>query len=124
MSREKIQMHNFILLWEPSDAAYSKQLEIGNLFINSLGIDENIAHEISSITSLTKDSPKSMTDAEKSLKEQEDSEIIYSALQMIKENEGTPHIIYAGDYYHREFDNVLNSIIVKNMEKFSVKKIW
>ena len=124
MSREKIKMHNFIVLSEPSDDACNKQLEIGNLFINSLGIDENIAHEISNIRSLSKDSSKSMTDVEKSLKEQTDSGIIYSALQMIDENDGTPHIIYAGDYYHREFDNVLNSIIVENMQKFSIKKVW
>ena len=117
-------MHNFIVLSEPSDDACNKQLEIGNLFINSLGIDENIAHEISNIRSLSKDSSKSMTDVEKSLKEQTDSGIIYSALQMIDENDGTPHIIYAGDYYHREFDNVLNSIIVENMQKFSIKKVW
>ena len=117
-------MHNFILLWEPSDAAYSKQLEIGNLFINSLGIDENIAHEISNISSLSKDLSKSMTDAEQKLKEQTDSETIFSALQMINENEGIPHIIYAGDYYHRAFDNVLKSIVVKNMKKFSMKKVW
>ena len=117
-------MHNFILLWEPSDAAYSKQLEIGNLFINSLGIDENIAHEISNISSLSKDLSKSMTDAEQKLKEQTDSETIFSALQMINENEGIPHIIYAGDYYHRAFDNVLKSIVVKNMKKISMKKVW
>ena len=117
-------MHNFILLWEPSDAAYSKQLEIGNLFINSLGIDENIAHEISNISSLSKDLSKSMTDAEQKLKEQTDSETIFSALQTINENEGIPHIIYAGDYYHRAFDNVLKSIVVKNMKKISMKKVW
>ena len=117
-------MHHFIILLEPSEAAYSMQLKIGNLFINSLGIDENNAHEISSISSLSKDSPKSMTDAEKSLKERKDAEIIYSALQMITESEGIPHIIYAGDYYHRASDNVLKSIIVENMQKLSVKKVW
>ena len=117
-------MHHFIILWEPSEAAYSKQLKIGDLFINSLGIDENNAHEIFNISSLSKDSPKTMSDAEKSLKEQKDAEIIYSALQMITESEGIPHIIYAGDYYHRASDNVLKSIIVENMQKFSVKKVW
>ena len=117
-------MHNFILLWEPSDDAYSKQLEIANLFMNSLAVDENIAHEISNINYVSKDSSKSMTDVEKSLKEQTDSEIIYSALQMIKETDGIPHIIYAGDYYHRAFDNVLRSIIVDNIQKCLIKKVW
>ena len=117
-------MHHFIILWEPSEAAYSKQLKIGDLFINSLGIDENNAHEIFNVSSLSKDSSKTMSDAEKSLKERKDAEIIYSALQMIKKNEGTPHIIYAGDYYHRASDNVLKSIIVKKMKKFRIKKVW
>ena len=63
-------MHNSIILWEPSDAAYSKQVKIGKLFMNSLGImlDENVEHEISNIYYLSKDYSKSMTDVEKSLK--------------------------------------------------------
>ena len=124
-------MHNFIFLLEPSDAAYSTQLKIGDLFMNYFGINENLAHEISNICYLSKDYSKSMTDTEKSLKEKNDSEIINSALQeivkeneMIGESEGITHIIYAGDYYHRAPDNVLESIIIEKMQQFPIENVW
>ena len=123
-------MHNAIILLEPSDAAFSTQLKIGDLFINSLGINENFAHEISNIYYLSSDSTKSMTDVEKSLKVKKDSEIIDSAVheivkenEMIRESEEIPHIIYAGDYYHRTSDDVLKSIIIEQMQQFPIENV-